>query len=258
MGRGITKLSVAGFKSIAKEASLDIKPLTLLAGTNSSGKSSFMQSLLLLKQTLESKYCPGPLKIDGPNVKFTSFDQMLTLQKDKSAKGNFTVTVESRQNRNTFTYDKLAENSTNKFAKLATFRIVGLHQDIYRIIEAMIHVPGLRGNPERIYQAAGVGSTFPGTFEHYTAGVISDWEAEKSEKFQRLCSHLAHLGLTSRVSAKRLNDAQIEVKVGRLPQNGRSKSDMVNIADVGFGVSQTLPVLVALLVAKPGQLVYLE
>ena len=33
---------------------------------------------------------------------------------------------------------------------------------------------------------------------------------------------------------------------------------MVNIADVGFGVSQVLPVLVALIVAEPGQLVYLE
>ena len=33
---------------------------------------------------------------------------------------------------------------------------------------------------------------------------------------------------------------------------------MVSIADVGFGVSQTLPVLVALLAAEPGQLVYIE
>ncbi len=33
---------------------------------------------------------------------------------------------------------------------------------------------------------------------------------------------------------------------------------MVNVADVGFGVSQALPVLVALNVAQPGQLVYLE
>ena len=33
---------------------------------------------------------------------------------------------------------------------------------------------------------------------------------------------------------------------------------MVSIADVGFGVSQVLPVLVALIVAEPGQLVYLE
>ena len=33
---------------------------------------------------------------------------------------------------------------------------------------------------------------------------------------------------------------------------------MVSIADVGLGVSQVLPVLVALIVAEPGQLVYLE
>ena len=36
------------------------------------------------------------------------------------------------------------------------------------------------------------------------------------------------------------------------------EADMVNIADVGFGVSQVLPVLVAVIVAEPGQLVYLE
>ena len=33
---------------------------------------------------------------------------------------------------------------------------------------------------------------------------------------------------------------------------------VVNVADVGFGVSQSLPVVVALLAAHPGQLVYLE
>ena len=44
-----------------------------------------------------------------------------------------------------------------------------------------------------------------------------------------------------------------------MPQGPKSKvSDMVSIADVGFGVSQTLPVVVALREAKPGQLVYLE
>ncbi len=42
-----------------------------------------------------------------------------------------------------------------------------------------------------------------------------------------------------------------------LGANGKA-GDMVSIADVGFGVSQTLPVVVALREAKPGQLVYLE
>src|ERR1019366_5928412 len=52
-------------------------PLTVLAGANSSGKSSIIQPLLLLKQTLEASYDPGPLLLTGPNVRFTSAEQLL-------------------------------------------------------------------------------------------------------------------------------------------------------------------------------------
>ena len=41
------------------------------------------------------------------------------------------------------------------------------------------------------------------------------------------------------------------------PKQGGA-NDLVSIADVGFGVSQTLPVVVALRAARPGQLVYIE
>ena len=78
MADGITRIAVEGFKSISKRQSIDIAPLTILAGANSSGKSSIMQPLLMLKQTLEATYDPGPLKIDGPNVQFTSSDQFLS------------------------------------------------------------------------------------------------------------------------------------------------------------------------------------
>ena len=47
--------------------------------------------------------------------------------------------------------------------------------------------------------------------------------------------------------------------IGRLSKmDTDGEKDLVNVADVGFGVTQTLPVVVALLVAEPGQLVYLE
>jgi predicted ATPase len=78
MADGITRIAVEGFKSISKKQSIDIAPLTILAGANSSGKSSIMQPLLMLKQTLDATYDPGPLKIDGPNVRFTSMDQFLS------------------------------------------------------------------------------------------------------------------------------------------------------------------------------------
>src|SRR3954466_13563189 len=74
----ITEIQVAGFKSISEEQRIEIRPLTILAGANSSGKSSALQPLLLLKQTLEAPYDPGPLLLDGPHVHFTSADQLLT------------------------------------------------------------------------------------------------------------------------------------------------------------------------------------
>jgi hypothetical protein len=78
MADGITRIAVEGFKSIVKRQEIEIAPLTILAGANSSGKSSIMQPLLMLKQTLEATYDPGPAKIDGPNVAFTSSDQFLS------------------------------------------------------------------------------------------------------------------------------------------------------------------------------------
>src|SRR3954465_365203 len=74
----ITSISVSGFKSIVEEQTIEVRPLTILAGANSSGKSSMMQPLLLLKQTLEETYDPGALLLNGPNVKFASVDQLLS------------------------------------------------------------------------------------------------------------------------------------------------------------------------------------
>jgi len=59
--QAITAITVRGFKSLYTESCVEIRPLTILAGANSSGKSSIMQPLLLLKQTLEAPYDPGPL-----------------------------------------------------------------------------------------------------------------------------------------------------------------------------------------------------
>jgi predicted ATPase len=67
------------------------------------------------------------------------------------------------------------------------------------------------------------------------------------------------MGLTWKVVAKSVDDTQVELKVGRLPHGQkRDANDLVNIADAGFGLSQALPVVVALIAAKPGQFVYIE
>ena len=44
----IEEIRVQGYKSLV-DAKVTVRPLTLLVSTNSSGKSSIMQSLLLIK-----------------------------------------------------------------------------------------------------------------------------------------------------------------------------------------------------------------
>ena len=126
-------------------------------------------------------------------------------------------------------------------------------------IRTIIHVPGLRGNPERTYPVTAVGGLFPGTFDPYVASVVHHWQVTHDHRLADLEAALQTLGLTRKVDAKYINDAQVELRVSQLPHSARGRiGDMVSIADVGFGVSQALPVLVALLAATPGQLVYLE
>jgi hypothetical protein len=119
----------------------------------------------------------------------------------------------------------------------------------------IIHLPGLRGTPERAYPITGIKNQFPGTFDNYFASIIYNWHVTQDSRIEELNKYLQNLSLTSKVTASRPNDVSIELQVG-LSKDILETS--VNIADVGFGVSQVLPVLVALLIAEPGQLVYLE
>ena len=71
-------VALGGFKSFIQRQSVEFRKLTILAGANSSGKSTLMQALLLLKQSLEVGYDPGVLLLDGPNVRFSSADQVFS------------------------------------------------------------------------------------------------------------------------------------------------------------------------------------
>ena len=122
----------------------------------------------------------------------------------------------------------------------------------------MIHVPGLRGNPARSYPRAASGPEFAGVFQTYVATIVADWQQAGDPRRKLLERMLADLGLTGEIATKGVDDTQIELHVGRLPGKASGRTDLVNIADVGFGVSQVLPVLVALLTAAEDQLVYIE
>jgi len=61
----LLSVEVERFKSCEQATRLDLKPLTVLVGRNNSGKSTMVQALLLLKQTLENPRTEVPLSLVG-------------------------------------------------------------------------------------------------------------------------------------------------------------------------------------------------
>lgn len=64
----LNKLHLKNFKS-AKNLNVKIAPLTVLSGLNGSGKSSILQAIGLIKQTLDSKSGEGKLALKGDLVR---------------------------------------------------------------------------------------------------------------------------------------------------------------------------------------------
>lgn len=329
-------ISVKGYKSIGSEREIDFCGLTILAGANSSGKSSFMQPLLILKQTLESYIATNVLTIDGPNLKLTDSSQILSKVKGHESK-SFSIGYRSKetefkalytlkqgigfsiekqtykgtdfpngltlkknstdegirnqigQNSDRFPFNFIKEsNSKLKAIQDRSFIDVSISPEgsessgfafafspsgrISSLLKKMIHVPGLRGNPERTYRATAFEGNFIGSFEQYVASIIKNWKMidagkkKPNSKYNELVKQLQLLGLAQSIDARSINDTRIELVVSRIKKCTQSQqrehiaidTDLVSIADVGFGVSQTLPVLVALLTAEKGNLVYIE
>lgn len=72
----ITKWKIFNFKSIREETELDLGPLTIFAGANSSGKSTFIQSVLLVAQTLAHKVGSRSVVLNGALTSLGQFDDL--------------------------------------------------------------------------------------------------------------------------------------------------------------------------------------
>lgn len=316
-------LSIQGFKSIRDRQTIELRPLTLLAGSNSSGKSSLIQPLLLLKQTLDAAFDADALRLDGDHVQFSQASQLFWTGKRKKSDiaDHFSITVDGRESPLGLTFrkdDKGVVIDRVDFAAaagMAALRMGMSSEEIERIVprpptqvraewparftvnrrrwmlqvdvelvppgstdkpaqyratfdpclplamiaRSIIHLPGLRGSPARHYPATGATGRYLGPFPPYTASVIHHWQEKKDARQERLGEDLRRIGLTWKVQTKKLDDTRVELNVGRLPsaEHGGAQ-DVVNIADVGLGISQVLPILVALAAAEKGEVVYIE
>ena len=78
----ITEWKVFNFKSVRKETELKFAPLTIFAGANSSGKSTVLQSILLVAQTLSHKVSSRSVVLNGALTRLGQFDDLKSVDGD--------------------------------------------------------------------------------------------------------------------------------------------------------------------------------
>ncbi len=106
--------------------------------------------------------------------------------------------------------------------------------------KAINYIGSFRQSPERTYyQKAKAKSKIDVSGEGYIDQVL-EWEEKKSGKFEKLNAIMKELQLFSEIKSQKINGGRFEFKV-----KTHEQGILASLTDVGFGISQFLPIIVA-------------
>lgn len=116
------KLRIKNFRSLKDTGDVEIKPITLLVGKNSAGKSSFLRTFPMLRQSSEEK-TKSPILLYGNYVDFGSFRDIKPHGND-SEKDNYELE---------FTIDKDIHQITRRRNRLFSRRKIVVNKEDFEI-----------------------------------------------------------------------------------------------------------------------------
>jgi len=245
----INSIKLNNFKCFEK---LHIKTpkITLLTGANSSGKSSVLQGVLVAAQ---SPIFPHELSLNGEYVELGNFETISFSNNKKNIIDiGFEVEDSSRQGE-FVTKWKIDETLNQPKACKAFVRIDdfekeltehdlsdGIYHSLFSNLIELNYISAYRLHPERTYLQNGGYYRKIGKFgKHYTNQILL-WEVGKASEYQQLVSNLRGIGLANNVQSNQLPGGRYELLV-----NSKKGGVTASLNDVGFGISQFLPIAVA-------------
>lgn len=257
-------LKLKNFKCF-EEQCLKFSSLTLLSGLNSTGKSSIIQSLLLLRQSYQQGLLPNEgLALNGDLTCLGTAQDALFEGAKEDTIGFELVWKDNREGKWFFAY--------NLEADVLELTSPTVNSEIYK--------SSLFGDNFHYLQAERIG---PRTYLE-----ISDFQVRQHQQLGTQGEYTAYflaLYRDKKIPDSRLRHplsnsfnlkVQVEAWMGEVSPGTRIEIltnpalDLVSLqysyglsnnyraTNVGFGISYTLPIIVAVLSAKPGTLILLE
>lgn len=266
----IRQLHIVDFKAFSTLRNLRCAPLTLLSGVNSSGKSTVLQAMLLLRQSAQQGLLQqGRLALNGELAQLGTATDVLNEHSNSEKLELGLSLVNDVQAHWVFAYDRAADVLKvsgglpvasvfaqalfdDRFHYLCADRLgprthfemseyqVREHQQLGSRGEYAAHYLALFGEKP---QAHAVQRALPGSPSRKLRDLVETWLSVISP------------GVRLRLTPIAGSDV---VQLSFAFATSREESSYYRPTNVGFGLTYTLPILVALLSAKPGHLVLLE
>lgn len=262
----ITNVALKHFK-VFKEEDFDFAPFTLVTGINGMGKSSIIQSLLLLKQSYDSNFLEAKQQVilDGDYV---NLETAASLCYEKADLKEVSITINNNQQ--TFNWTINATDPSKSvldvryrdadFSELALFK------------ESFIYLNAERSGPRKEYLKQSIsalntkigihGELTPGyllnaitTNEQIGIAELRHESQTTTSLYENLNAWLTDiLGLDLKTRVSDIDEQRVSLGYNIQGTQGGTFSAL----QVGFGLTYSLPVVLAPLIAKKGDLLIIE
>ncbi|MBW4666800.1 MAG: DUF3696 domain-containing protein [Cyanomargarita calcarea GSE-NOS-MK-12-04C] len=266
----ISFLKLTNYKAFESQL-LQFKPLTLLSGLNSTGKSSVLQSLLLLRQSYQQELLPNiGLALNGELVRIGTAQDAFCERAKEDYLGFEILWNNEKKGIWHFAYDQMKTNTDvlNTLDPQSLLADTGVYT-LSLFTKRFHYLQAERLGPRTSYdmsdyQARRLGQI--GTKGEYTAHFLAI--NQDKDVFQR---KLRHPIAKSNALSSQVEGWMREVSPGtRIKINSNSDIGLMSLqyfygdsnpyrtTNVGFGISYTLPIIVAILASYPGTLIIIE
>ncbi len=261
----ISRIEVENFKSL-KDINIEISNLNLITGVNSSGKSSLIQALLLLKQNEEKFYSLRGNKIANINDRYVELGNKKDILFEESFKENINISIYSEDVKQKLSFN--TDNLAIEFTELLpeedeeTFNIF---YDDFQYIQTDRIAPQISyklSDEEIDKELIGFGGEYAAHYlaENRRKPILNKLKHQDSKTEQLLENVSLWLGEISdgvEVSAKVYDELQ-KVSLTYQYTYGNNTTSSYTPLNVGFGLTYVLPIIVAILKAKEGDLLIME
>lgn len=263
----IDNIKVKNFKSL-KSIDIDLDNLTLITGVNSSGKSSFIQTLLLLKQN-EMVFNNLQRRVININGEYTELGN----KKDILFEGAYEEDIEIVLTAN-HKEEKILFNSDNlKLNDMSNISLIGLEDNLNLFNDDFQYIMTDRATPSITYNLSDehiernlIG--FRGEFSaHYLAerrhdrlhikALTHEKSSDDSRLLENVSNWLGEISNSIDISAE-VNPAFQQVNLTYQYAYGDNTTRKYTPLNVGFGITYVLPIIIAILKAKPDDLLIIE